>query len=116
MAVTQDAAAGHAMMITRGRIDFSRVASATLGHADELCRRWLPEGRRDGHEWVARNPRRVDHRLGSFKINLETGRWGDFAEGRAGGDLISLAAYLHGLSNRDAALKLSEMLGINPYG
>jgi hypothetical protein len=100
----------------RGRVDFPRVAEATLSHADTLCRRWLPDGRADGHEWVARNPRRSDHRPGSFKINLSTGRWGDFAEGKTGGDMISLAAYLFGLSQRDAALKISEMLGINPYG
>lgn len=100
---------------TRGRIDFPRVAGATLAHSETLCRRWLPDGRRDGHEWVARNPKRSDHRPGSFKINIATGRWGDFAAGVGGGDLVSLAAYLHDLSNRDAALRISEMLGINPY-
>lgn len=99
-----------------GRIDFGRVAAATLVHSETLCRRWLPDGRRDGHEWVARNPRRVDHKPGSFKINLATGRWGDFAAGIGGGDLVSLAAYLHDLNNREAALRLSEMLGVNPYG
>jgi len=100
----------------RGRIDFPRIAGSALGFADTLCRRWLPDGRADGHEWVARNPKRSDHRPGSFKINLATGRWGDFAEGSGGGDLISLAAYLFDLSQRDAALRISEMLGINPYG
>ena len=98
-----------------GRLDFGRIAGAALAQSETICRRWLPDGRIDGHEWVARNPKRADRRRGSFKINLVNGRWGDFAEGRTGGDLISLAAYLFDLSQRDAALKISEMLGVHPY-
>ena len=30
-------------------------------------------------EYVALNPTRADKRAGSFKINLQTGRWADFA-------------------------------------
>ena len=81
-------------MTERGHIDFKRIAVAALGQADAIVRRWLPDGRRDGAEWVARNPRRDDRRLGSFKVNLTTGRWGDFATGESGGDLIALGAYL----------------------
>jgi hypothetical protein len=50
--------------------------------------------------------------LGSFKINLRTGQWADFATGDKGGDVISLAAYLHGLTQAAAAGKISEMLGL----
>ena len=46
---------------------------------------------------MARNPTRPDRRPGSFKINLTTGRWADFATGDRGGDPVSLAAYLFGL-------------------
>ena len=46
----------------------------------------------EGHEYVARNPTRADRRPGSFKINLRTGRWADFATGDKGGDPVSLAA------------------------
>jgi len=74
--------------------------------------RWLPDGKREGQEWVARNPKRSDRHLGSFKINLMTGQWADFATGDKGGDVISLAAYLHGLTQPAAAVKISEMLGI----
>ena len=74
--------------------------------------RWLPSGKREGREWVARNPTRNDQRSGSFKVNLQTGKWADFATGHRGGDAISLAAYLFGLSQPAAAIKLSEMLGV----
>ncbi|MCD0417281.1 hypothetical protein LOC51_08645 [Rubrivivax sp. JA1024] len=98
-----------------GRIAFRRIAEVALTRTALIVPRWLPDGRREGHEWVARNPTRNDHKLGSFKVNMNTGRWGDFAADASGGDLISLAAYLYKLSNRDAALKVAEMLGVNPY-
>lgn len=97
------------------RVDFRRVADAALGAADSIVRRWLPDGHREGPEWVCRNPTRSDHRAGSMKINLRTGRWGDFATGDTGGDLVALAAYLHGLPMREAALRVAEMLGVDPF-
>ena len=58
-------------------------------------------------------PRREDQRPGSFSINLATGRWADFALPDArGGDPISLAAYLAGLSQTEAARNLAEMLRV----
>lgn len=98
-----------------GRISFARVNAAALRQSEAVVRGLLPEGRRDGTEWVARNPRRSDRRLGSFKINLTSGRWGDFATGDAGGDLVSLAAFVAGLGQREAAIRLAESLGINPF-
>jgi hypothetical protein len=64
---------------------------------------------------MALNPRRVDYNLGSFRINIRTGRWCDFAvEGARGGDVVSLAAYLGGLGQAEAARRLAAMLGIEP--
>src|SRR3981189_2199260 len=97
---------------SQGRLDFQHVGRASLRYLPLRVLRWLPEGRREGHEWVARNPVRSDRHLGSFKINLKTGQWADFATGDRGGDVISLAAYLHGLSQSAAAGKVSEMLGL----
>jgi len=98
------------------RINFSRVNNAAFAHIGTIVFRWLPNGKRAGVEWIARNPKRIDRRLGSFKINLVTGAWGDFASGDVGGDLISLAAYLHTDGDqRKAAIEVAGMLGINPY-
>jgi hypothetical protein len=77
--------------------------------------RWLPDGRKEAGEWVARNPKRADHRPGSFKVNLSSGRWGDFAAGDKGGDLISLGAWLFNLRQDEAARRVAEMLGVSPY-
>jgi hypothetical protein len=97
------------------RIDFQRIASSAATNADAIVRRWLPDGRRVGTEWVARNPKRTDHRLGSFKVNLRTGRWGDFATKDSGNDLIGLAAFLFNLKRAEAAKRVADMLGIDPY-
>jgi hypothetical protein len=97
------------------KIAFRRIADAALARASLVVLRWLPSGRRDGPEWVCRNPTRDDRRPGSFKVNLRTGRWGDFATDDRGSDLISLAAYLYRLSQAQAALKVADMIGISPY-
>lgn len=68
----------------------------------------LPAGKKNGQEYIALNPTRADHNLGSFTINLRTGKWADFATGDKGGDIISLYAYIHGISQCDAA---KEILG-----
>lgn len=98
-----------------GRIDFDRVNTAALRNADAVVRGLLPDGRRDGAEWVARNPLRNDRKPGSFKVNLITGKWGDFATGDRGGDLVSLAAFVASLPQREAAIRLAESLGVDPF-
>jgi hypothetical protein len=92
------------------RLDFPAINAAALACLPTLLARWLPDGRCRGKEYQARNPRRHDRYAGSFSINLQTGRWADFATGDRGGDPISLAAYLAGTSQRDAARELARML------
>lgn len=101
-------------MIPR-KIDFGHVAASALPHAETLVPRWLPDGRREASEWVALNPRRSDRKRGSFKVNLRSGRWGDFATGDRGGDLISLAAFVFHLSQIEAARKIAAAIGIDPH-
>ena len=93
-------------------INFASVNAAALPSLPIIVHRWLPDGKRWGVEWVARNPKRPDRNLGSFKINLHSGRWADFATGATGGDVVSLAAYLFGLSQTEAARKIAEMLSV----
>lgn len=97
------------------RIDFDAINTAALNDLATLLARWLPRGRIEGEEYVALNPRRADRRLGSFKINMRTGRWADFATADGGGDVVSLAAYLAGCGQAEAARQLAAMLGIPGY-
>ena len=94
------------------RLDFPAINRAALASLPALLRRWLPDGRLVGREYMARNPTRADRRPGSFRINVNSGRWADFATGDKGGDTISLAAYLSGTRQSEAARALANMLGI----
>jgi|GEM_PF-350339 hypothetical protein len=97
------------------KIDFKAVAQAALGAADSLLAEWLPEGRYKGAEFFALNPTRSDKHLGSFTVNTHTGMWADYATGDRGGDLVSLYAYLNGVSQGDAARALSERLRLGNF-
>jgi hypothetical protein len=95
------------------RIDFAAINRAAMMVLPTLLAQWLPGGCAEGAEYLALNPRRVDRHIGSFRINTRTGRWCDFAvEGARGGDLISLAAYLGGIGQAEAAEKLATILGV----
>ena len=99
--------------MSRRSLDFSAVNAAALPALPALCARWLPDGKCCAREYVALNPTRPDRRAGSFKVNLRTGRWADFATGDKGGDVVSLAAYLFGLRQSDAARRLADALGMS---
>jgi hypothetical protein len=87
-------------------IAFEVLASHLLATALEHLQSWLPNGRRQGREWCVGS---LGGEAGqSLKINIDTGRWQDFATGEKGGDLTSLYAALRGLSQADAAKELGS--------
>lgn len=95
------------------RVDIKQVAAAAQNMADTLVPEWLRDGKRESHEWVALNPTRHDGKAGSFKVNLVTGAWSDFACGDSGGDLVSLYRYLFGFQSQvEAAKALAERVGV----
>ena len=96
-------------------VNFAAVKAASRRSIESLVRGWLPSGRREGDEWTSVNPTRGDKRAGSFKINLKTGLWSDFATGDAGGDMIDLHQYLYGSTPLDAAREVGKLLGIWPH-
>lgn len=96
------------------RVDFRAVSDAALIALGSIVPRMLPGGRIEGDEWVVRNPTRNDSKAGSFKVNLKTGVWSDFATNEAGGDAIDLLVYIEGKSKLDAARDLAAMLNVRP--
>jgi hypothetical protein len=84
-----------------------KVARQLLHNAEYFLATLLPEGELQGVEYSAPNPTRDDENPGSFKINIESGVWSDFATGDSGGDLVELLAYLEGQTN-GAGLKAAE--------
>jgi hypothetical protein len=74
----------------RPRINFDHINRTALRSLPVILSRRLPR-RKEGLEYVALEPRRNDRHLGSFRINLRTGRWagdtGDSRRATAGGAL-----------------------------
>ena len=96
-------------------IDFRAIADAALSRSETLVSGWLPNGRRNGHEWRCGNIRGDAGK--SFSVNLNTGIWADFSSDEKGGDLVSLYAAI--FTNNDqgrAARELSEQLSMQIDG
>lgn len=98
-------------MAKRTDIPFKHIADAALNSAETLLSRWLPDGKTQSGEYKARNPLRADNKVGSFSVNIRTGKWGDFATSDAGNDLISLYAYLEGMEQGEAAIEVADQIG-----
>lgn len=93
--------------------NFERINQHAKPLLFAILRRLLPHGRVEGHEYVALNPTRADKHLGSFRINLRTGKWGDFATDDFGGDVISLYAYLQSCRQSEALQAISNIIGLS---
>jgi len=101
--------------MSRGKkIDFQRINDFALSSFESLLRQWLPDGRKNGSEWVSVNPTRADGHAGSFSVHIFNGVWKDFASGDGGSDPISLFAYLFHSGNQGAAAKeLCALFGLD---
>jgi len=87
-------------------LDFEGLARHLLGKARNLLPLWLPGGALRGAEWCCGDLR--GERGDSLKVNVNTGKWADFATGDKGGDLVSLYAAIHGIKQAEAAKRLAE--------
>jgi len=89
-------------------IDFESLNRQLLAQARQLIPEWVPGGNIRGREYVAGA---LSGGPGeSLSINLESGRWADFASPDArGGDLVSLYAAIHAFDQRTAALALGAV-------
>lgn len=59
-----------------------------------------------GDEYITLNPMRNDQNIGSFSINLKTGKFFDFADGTAG-DFFDLVAAIRGVRPEDIARSIA---------
>ena len=92
-------------------LNFKDINRRASGQMRAIISHFIPGGAVRGEEYIVRNPTRADRRPGSFKINLRTGHWADFATHDAGCDVISLISYVTHTSQLDAAKALIEMMG-----
>lgn len=93
----------------RKPIDWAGLADALLRRGVDLVAGWLPGGVQRGHEYVCAG---LSGGAGSScSVNLNTGAWGEFAQGLAGKDLTSLYAEIHGITQGEAARELYAVVG-----
>ena len=91
-------------------INFADLARALLDQIDRLVPMWLPDGVKNGHEYVCGS---LSGGKGhSCSVNMVNGKWSDFATGEAGNDLISLYGAINGFSNGKAAAEVARELGL----
>jgi Family of unknown function (DUF5906) len=94
-------------------IDFEAINRRALAMLPELLREWLPGGRLEGDEYVARNPTRADRTAGSFKINVRTAQWADFVpSGPYGTDVVGFYAYINAIEQGEAAKRVGHRVGV----
>ncbi|MDF3047314.1 MAG: toprim protein [Candidatus Midichloriaceae bacterium] len=85
--------------IVKSQLTQNQIISIVLG--------LLPHGESRGSKYYPLNPTRNDTKPGSLVIELANGCfWRDFATDAKGGDIISLYAYVKGISQYEAAREL----------
>ncbi|MDR3177126.1 MAG: DNA primase, partial [Desulfovibrio sp.] len=91
------------------KIDFSAINDAALSKPFYL-QSLLPHARVEGREFVAGDIQGSPGK--SFKVNLDTGKWADFATGECGGDIISLVSAQGGIKQGEAARLIADNLAL----
>lgn len=95
------------------KLDFNEINERALPYAEEIFDVIGLDGEMQGNEYVCINPsREEDSELGSFKFNIETGLWSDFAadDDAKGVGVISYTAYVKSCSVKQSAMMLQKWL------
>lgn len=88
----------------------SELSDLLWAQVDRVAQHLLPDGKKDGHEWVAGNVH--GDKGNSLKINLSgKKKWADFAEGD-GGDMLDLWMACRGMNLHQAMQDAKAFLGI----
>lgn len=94
-------------------VDFNKLNEYLLNHIYRLIVDFVPGGKQRGREYIAGSIHGGDG--SSFSINLDTGKWADFANpDHRGTGLISLYSTINNLSVVESAKKLCEIVGYTP--
>jgi putative DNA primase/helicase len=91
------------------------IVESSLQHSERIVKSWFPVGKMRGNEYLTLNSKRGDKDIGSFCINLQSGKWSDFAGGNdaKGGDLVSLHHWYFATESMSYSAKVvGEMVGI----
>lgn len=87
-------------------INFDEIREALSSNIRTIIADLCPGGRLVGQEWTCGTT--TGGKGDSFKFNIRTQKWSDFATGDKGGDIIALYAFQRGIKQLDAAKELAE--------
>ena len=89
--------------------DFQNIKQKYRENPLAILKQLVGKGQIEGSDYVALNPRRNDSKLGSFRIDISTGRFHDFATGNRGGSIIDLAAFAYNCNIVEATKHLQQL-------
>ena len=90
-------------------LTLQKLNTTLLSCAYEYVTEWIPGGEIKGAEYIVCNPNRADSSPGSFKINLESGVWAEFATEDKGANLFSLYQYIFQVDEKEALKRLKPL-------
>ena len=106
---------GPEIMTVRVTVAFNRINSEALARLPEFSPAGYPmAGGKGGNGRHGTRAAQTVAQAASGLISIPAVR-ADFATNDRGGDAVSLAAYLGGISQIEAAVHLAEMMGVDPY-
>lgn len=88
--------------------NFAQIKQRYRENPMAVLQQLVGQGKIEGSDYVALNPKRNDSRLGSFRIDIQTGRFYDFATGDRGGSVIDLAMFVYNCGIVEAAQRLES--------
>ncbi|WP_417811825.1 hypothetical protein [Thalassospira alkalitolerans] len=91
---------------------FDEVKGAAAWRIERIARVWFSTPRKSGDVLSGKRPRGGDLLPNTFTVDLRTGSWEDLATGNSGKDIISLYAYVFGLTQIEAVKELAVQLGV----
>lgn len=92
-------------------ISFAEIKQRYSENPLPILREIVGTGEIRGGDYVALNPRRNDKHRGSFRVDIATGKFYDFATGDRGGSVIDLAMFVYNCGIIEAATKLGNFWG-----
>ena len=95
--------------------DFQSIKQKYRENPLAILKQLVGRGQIEGSDYVILNPNRNDSKLGSFRIDISTGRFHDFATGDRGGSIIDLAAFAYNCDIVEAAKHLQQLFMVDRW-
>ena len=88
--------------------DFKHIKRQYSENSLAILKQLVGAGKIEGGDYVVLNPRRSDKKAGSFRIDISSGKFHDFATGDRGGSILDLAAFVWNCDLLTAARKFQQ--------